>query len=154
MHAFARPSHQLRLKVINALLMSLHYTSLYRRLILTNKERGVHTNTVGKAIHIHLLSNHWEGTTLLKFVNGQLYNGKLAKRYGHAPANESLLCHKSDSCTNIAGECLYHKEVTISRHDAACRFLHVAILKTAKHEAAFHIAPDLVLLTTDTGSHP
>jgi len=36
MHAFTRPSKQLRRKVRHALLRNLHYTSLYRRLILKN----------------------------------------------------------------------------------------------------------------------
>ena len=74
------------------------------RLVLTIKEGGAHTLKVGKAIHSRLSSYHWEDTTLLKFVYGQLYNDKLAKRNGHAPIDECPLCHKSDACTHIAGE--------------------------------------------------
>ena len=154
MHAFTRPSDQLRLKVRDALLKSLYYTSFYRRSVLASKERGAHTNTVGKAIHSRLLSNHWEGTTLLKFVYGQLYNGKLVKRCGHAPTNECPLWHNPDSCTNIAGECPYHKAFTISQHESACHLIPASIRKTVKGGAALHCAPDLVLLTMDTGSHP
>jgi hypothetical protein len=127
MYAFTRPSHQLRLKIRDMLLRGLHQTILYRRLILTNKERGAHTNKVGKAIYSRLLSIHWEGTTLLKFVCGRLYNDKLKKRYGHAPTDKCPLCHKPDSCTRIPGECPCHKALTISRHNAACHLIHVVI---------------------------
>ncbi len=85
MHAFTRPSSELRLKVREALLRSLHHSSLYMRLIIANKEKGSRTKTVGQALHKKLTYNSWEGTSLLKFIHGQLYNGKLAKRYGEAP---------------------------------------------------------------------
>ncbi len=51
MHAFTRPSQQLRHKVRHALLCSLHYTSFYRRLILKNIEVGTNTSCVGQAVH-------------------------------------------------------------------------------------------------------
>jgi len=47
MHAFTRPSQQLRRKVKHALLHILHYTSLYRRLIQKNIEMGTNTRYVG-----------------------------------------------------------------------------------------------------------
>jgi ribonuclease HI len=103
MHAFTRPSTQLRHKVRHALLRSLNFTSLYKRLILQNIEVGKTTQSVGKAIHRRLTANAWEGITLLKFIYGQSYNGKLAKRYGHVATDECQLCHKPDSCTHIAG---------------------------------------------------
>ena len=93
MHAFTRPSQQLRRKVRHALLGSLHYTSLYRRLALKNIEIDTNAHFVGKAIHRRLATNAWEGSTLLKFIYGQLYNDKLANRYGHAPTDECPLCH-------------------------------------------------------------
>jgi hypothetical protein len=80
MHAFTRPSEQLRHKVRHALLRSIHYTSLYRRLTLNNIEGGTTTQCVGKTMHRRLTANAREGTTLLKFIYNQLYNGKLAKR--------------------------------------------------------------------------
>ena len=40
MHAFTRPSPQLRTKVRETLLRSLHHSSLYRRLIVASKEKG------------------------------------------------------------------------------------------------------------------
>ncbi len=88
MHAFTRPSSQLRLKVREVLLRSLHHSSLYRQLIIANKEKGARMKTVGRALHKKLTYSGWEGSSLLKFIYGQLCNGKLAKRYGHAPTDE------------------------------------------------------------------
>jgi hypothetical protein len=68
MHAFTRPSHHIRLKIRDALAWGLHQASLYMRLVLIDKERGAHTTEVSKVMHIRLLSNHWEGTSLLKFI--------------------------------------------------------------------------------------
>ncbi len=44
MHVFTRPFSKLRLKVRDALLSSLHHSSLYRRLIVVNKEKGARKN--------------------------------------------------------------------------------------------------------------
>jgi hypothetical protein len=126
MHAFTRPSRQLRRKVRHALLRSLYYSYLYRRLILKHIEAGTNTYSVRKAIHHRLTANAWEGSTLLKFIYGQLYNGKLAKRYGHTPTDECPLCHKPDSCTHLAGECPQHKALTTCRHNAAGQLVHAA----------------------------
>ena len=134
MHAFTRPSSQLRLKVRDALLRSLHHSSLYRRLIVANKEKGARTKTVGQALHTKLTHSLWEGTSLLKFIYGQLCNGKRAMGYGHALTDESRLCHMPDSCTHIAGECPDHETLRISRHNAACQLIHAALRKTAKRE--------------------
>jgi len=65
MNAFTCPSQQLRRKVTHALLRSLHYTSIYRRLI-KKADVGTNTQSVGKAIHRRHAANAWEGTTLLK----------------------------------------------------------------------------------------
>ncbi len=54
-HAFTRPSPHLRTKVREALLRSLHHSSLYRRLIVANKEKGARTKTVGRALHKKLI---------------------------------------------------------------------------------------------------
>ncbi len=77
MHALTRPSSHLRLKVQNALLRSLHHSSLYRCLIVANKKKGARTKTVGHALHKKLTHSPWEGTSLFKFLYGQLYNGKI-----------------------------------------------------------------------------
>jgi hypothetical protein len=55
MHVFMRPSSQLWLKVRDALLRSLHHSSLYQRLIGANKEKGARTKTVGHALHKKLI---------------------------------------------------------------------------------------------------
>ncbi len=68
MHAFTRPSPQLRLEVRGSLLRSLHHSSLYRRLILAIKENGARTKSVGHSLHKKLTYHSWEGTSLLKFV--------------------------------------------------------------------------------------
>jgi hypothetical protein len=78
MHAFIKTSNQLRLKVRNATLRDLHHTSLYRCLILKAKAQGARTNTIGTAIHSHIRKLPKDGITLLKFIYGQLNNGKLA----------------------------------------------------------------------------
>ncbi len=109
---------------------------------------------MGRAIFRKLTSQLREGTSLLKFMYGQMYNGKLAHRYGHTPTDICLLCHKPDSCTHIAGECSKHDALRIGRHNVACQLVHTAIRKTAKGGAAFHAAQDLVLVTVDTCTLP
>ena len=113
MHTFTRPSSHLRLKVRDVLLRSIPHSSLYRRLIIANKEKGPRTKTAGHALHKKLIHSPWEGTSLLKFINGHMYNGKLAMRYGHALTYECPLCHMPDSCTHIAGECPDHETLRI-----------------------------------------
>ena len=94
MNAFTRPSQQLRVKVRQALLRNLHRTSLYSPLIVANKEMGAHLHTVGRSIHKRINSVPREGITFLKIMYGQLYNGKLAKRYRHSPTDECPMYHK------------------------------------------------------------
>ena len=104
---------------------------------------------MGQALHKKLTQFPWEGTTLIQFLYGQLYNGKLDMRYGHAPTDECPLCQMPDSCTHLAGECPDHEALRISRHNAACQFVHPAICKTAKGGGAFHSAPYLILVMAD-----
>jgi len=120
MHAFMRPSQQLRLKVREALLRSLYHFSLYIRLILANKEKRARQKILGHALHNMLTCNPKEGTTLFEFIYGQHYNGKIAKRDGHALTDECPLCHKPDSWTHVAGECPGHEALRIGRHNASC----------------------------------
>jgi hypothetical protein len=120
MHAFRQPSHKLRQKIRAATLRSMHQTSIYKRLILQAKTQGANITTTGASPQTHLREGTKEGTNLLKFIHGQLYNGKLAKRYEHAPMQECPLCHRPDSCTHIAGEYNAHNNISISRHNAAC----------------------------------
>ena len=62
----------------------MYHTSIYRRLILQAKTYDVNTATTGASLHTRFRENA-EGTNLLNFSTGHLYNGKIAKRYGHAP---------------------------------------------------------------------
>ena len=120
MHAFTHPSHQLRQKVRVATLRNMHYTSLYKRLILRAREQGARIVATGQTLHTRLRKRSKEGTDLLKYLYGQLHNGKLAHRYGHAPTDECPLCYLPDSCTQIAGNCEARKNLHINRHNAAC----------------------------------
>ena len=106
------------------------------------------------AIHKRPATKPKEGTTLLKFIYGQLYNEKLAERYGRTPTNECPFFHKHNSCTHIAGECPDYEALRISRHNAACQLLHAAIRTTSKGGGALHKALNLVLITADTGLQP
>ncbi len=92
-----------------------------------------------------------EGSHILKFIYGHLYNGKLAKRYGHAPTDECPLCHISDSCAHIAGECKFHKNLSIGHHNAACQLIHAAIRNSAKDGGVLYAAGDLRLVTVNAG---
>jgi hypothetical protein len=58
------------------------------RLILIAKEKGACISETGKALHRRLVENPADGTNLLKFAYNQIYNGKLAYRYGHAPTDK------------------------------------------------------------------
>jgi len=109
MHAFTLPSHQLRQKIRAVTLRSLHHSSLYMRLILQAKTHVINTAITGTTLHTRVRVNAKEGSYILKFIYGQLYYGKLAKRYGHTPTDECPLCHLPDSCTHIASECKSHK---------------------------------------------
>ena len=151
MYAFTHPSKQLRLKVRTATLRSLHHTSLYRRLILTAKANGARTANVGTALHSRIRNSPTEGITILKFLYGQLYNGKLAHRYGLAPTDACPLCGMPDSCTHIAGQCKHHNNHIISRHNAACQLTHAAIRTVFKGGGTIYSPHDLHLVSTDSG---
>jgi hypothetical protein len=130
----------------------MHHTSIYARLILKARTQGATTATTGTALHARLRENSKEGTSLLKFIHGQLYNGKLAKRYGHAPTDECPLCHRPDSRTHIIGECKAHKNLSISRHNAACQLTHAAIRSSAKGGGELYNADDLRLVAADASN--
>jgi hypothetical protein len=136
MPAFTRSSQQLREKVRAATLRSMLHTSIYKGLILQARTQGATTATTGTALHARLRENSKEGTNLLKFSHGHLYNGKLAKRYGHATTDESLLCHRPDSFTHIAGECKAHKiprSAVITRHVSSHTRQYAAPQRGAAH---------------------
>jgi hypothetical protein len=152
MYAFTKPSDQLRLKVRSATLRSLHHTSLYRRLITNAKTQGAQTNIVGTALHSLIRNSQREGITIFKFIYGQLYNGKLAFRYKHAPTDACPLCGLPDSCTHIAGQCNTHNDQLISRHNAACQLTHAAIRSAFNSGGTLYSPHDLRVVTMDAGT--
>ncbi len=152
MNAFTKPSDQFRLKVRSATLRSLHHTSLYIRLITNAKTQGARTNTVGKALHSLIKNSQRKGITILKFIYGQLYNGKLAFRNKHAPTDACPLCGLPYSCTHIAGQCKTHNDQLISRHNAACQLTHAAIRSAFKGGGTLYSPHELRLVTIDAGT--
>ena len=154
MQAFTKPSNQLSHKVRNATLRSLHHTCVYKCLILKAKAQGARTSTVGTAMHSYIRSSPKEGITILKFLYGQLYNGKLAHRYKQAPTDACPLCGMPDSCTHTAGQGKVHVDHIISKHNAACQLAHAAIRTALKGGGNLHSPHDLTLVSMDAGSKP
>ncbi len=68
------------IRVRDALLRSLHHSSIYILLIIANKKKGARFKTIGQVLHTRLISNSRKGTALLRFIYDQLHNSKLAKR--------------------------------------------------------------------------
>ncbi len=131
-HAFTRPSQQHRLKVRAATLHRLYNTSLFRRLILLARDKGARTKHAGVGINRCLRSNHKKGTTSLKFAWEQLFNGKVAQRYGQASTDACSRCALPVSCTHIVGECKENKTNCMSRHNAASQLIHATIRNLSK----------------------
>jgi hypothetical protein len=152
MHAFTEPSSQLRLKVRSASLGSLQHTSFYRRLINNAKAQGTRTDILGSALHYIIRKSQRDGMTILKFIYGQLYNGKLAFRYKHAPTNACPLCGLPDSSTHILWQCKIHDVQCINRHNAACQLTHAAIRTAFKCGGTLYSPHDLRQVTMDAGT--
>ena len=76
--AFTRPSKQFRNRVKPRVLAGLYHTSLYRRLILQASKHGARLATTASQITKRRASDPAQATQLLKFLWGQLYNGKIA----------------------------------------------------------------------------
>ncbi len=152
MHAFTKPSNQLRLKVKSAIIRSLHHTSLYKHLITKAKTQGARTTTVGITLQARIRDSQREGITILKFIYGQLYNGKLAFKYSYALTDACSLCGLPDSYTHIVGECNTHNDKFIGRHNAACQLTHAAIRITFKGGGTLYSPHDLCLITMNAGT--
>jgi len=150
MHAFTIDSNQPRFKVRNAILRSLHHTSLYIRLILKSKAPGARTHTLGTAIHSHIRKCPNDGIPLLKFIHGQLYNGKLAYRYKLAPTDACPICGLPDSCTQIAGECKTHNNQFIGKHNTTCQLAHASIRTAFKGGGTIYLPHNLKLISMDS----
>jgi ribonuclease HI len=100
--------------------------SLYRTLMKSGITRdGLRIHQAAACIHAYTASGqHSHARTLTKYLWGQLYNGKLAHRYGHADNDLCpLRCGLSDSCTHIGGGCPKLKGSYIDRHNHACRII-------------------------------
>jgi hypothetical protein len=149
MHAFTHPSKQLRQKGRTATIRSLHHTSLYRHLILNAKARGARTANVGTALHSRIRNSPTEGITILIFLFGQLYNGKLAYIYGLAPTDACPQCGLPESCTHIAGQCSSHTNHIIGIHNVACQLTHAAIRTAFKGGGTIYSLHDLLLVSSD-----
>ena len=72
MHAFTKPSNQLRLKVLAATLKSLHYTSLNIHMFINAKAQGPRTVSVGTSLQSMIQNSQRDGITILKFIYDQL----------------------------------------------------------------------------------
>jgi hypothetical protein len=152
MHAFNKPSNQLRLKVISATLKSLHSTSLDICLNTNVKAQGPPTDKVGTPLHTLIRNSQQDGRTILKFIYGQLYNGKLDFRYKHAPTDACPLCRLSDSCTHKARQCKTYNDQFITRHNVSCQLTHAAIRIAFKGNDTIYSPDDLRLVAMDAGT--
>jgi hypothetical protein len=150
-HAFTNPSKQFRKHVKPRLLNGLYHTSLYRRLILQAAKDGARLTTTSTQITTRRKNSPKQANQLFKFLWGQLYNGKLAFRYGHQPTNACRLCGAPDSCTHIAGACPANTSHIIKKHNAAVQLVHEAIRHSAKGGAALHRSPP-TLISCDAGN--
>ena len=149
--AFTNPSKQFRRHVKPRLLNSLHHTSLYRRLILQASKDGARLATTASQITKRRRDSPKQATLLLKFLWGQLYNGKLAHRYGHQNTSACRLCGAPDSCTHIVGACPANTPHIIKKHNAAVQLIHAMIRQASKGGAALHRSP-LTLISCDAGN--
>ena len=151
--AFTKPNAQFRRRVRPSLLQRLNGSSLYRRLMLQAAgEHGAQFHRVAASIARLLRSpSPKAGSQLLQFLYGQLYNGKLAKRYGHQDTENCPLCGHPDSCTHLAGACghVRMRGYYIARHNTAVRALRDLIRDSAKGGAALWSNP--VLAACDAG---
>ncbi len=152
MQAFIRPSQHMRYEIRAATLKSMYQTFMCMRLILQAKTHGAHTANTRESLHTRLRDTPKEGTNLQQFLNGQLCNGKMAKRYGHVPTDDCPLRHRPDACTHIACECAAHKNLSISRHNAACQLIHAAFRNSIKRGVALYSAEDLLLVAPYAGN--
>ena len=64
MHALTRLSQQVRLKAREALLCSLHNSSLYMRLVIANKEKEARAKVAEHAMHERLIDFPKEGINI------------------------------------------------------------------------------------------
>ena len=150
-HAFTDPQKQIRTRVRPRVLEMTACNSLYRRLIMAAKQRGdqVEETAAGLA-KLHREGRHRDATRIFKFLWGQYYNGKLARRYGHATHDKCPLCSLPDSCTHIGAGCPALAPHYLLRHQAAVQAMHVFIRQSEKGAGAI-LGNPLTLVACDGG---
>ena len=91
--------------------------------------------TLDKGVSCHMFADAavtWKQVTLtMKARWGQLWNRKLAHRYGMAASDSCPMCGQADSVGHMLGGCSHpHPQaLRIARHDGAVRMLQTAISK-------------------------
>jgi hypothetical protein len=82
-------------------------------------------------MHTTLVSTQ-ERATALKYRYGALYNGKLAKRYGHAQHSRCLLCGNEDGCHHTASGCPAMTAMYTARHNKIGRQIMTRVIRGRK----------------------
>jgi hypothetical protein len=103
---------------------------MYRHLMLQAIKEGSLLHLTSAGIHSRYKTGRGrQARQLLKFLWGQLFNAKLAKRYGLQDHDHCPLCGKPDSCTHIGCGCAspMMKALYIDRHNEAVRQIARAI---------------------------
>ena len=115
------------------------------------KQRGdqIEETAAGLA-KLHREGRHRDATRIFKFLWGQYYNGKLARRYGHATHDKCPLCSLPDSCTHIGAGCPALAPHYLLRHQAAVQAVHVFIRQSEKGAGAI-LGNPLTLVACDGG---
>ncbi len=101
------------------------------------------------ALHSYIRKSLKDGITILEFLYGQLFNGKLAYKYKLTPTDACPLCGLPDSCTHIAGEYKAHTHKFISRHNVACQLTYAAITTAFKGGGTIYSPHYLIIMSMD-----
>ena len=106
-------------------------------------------NAIAPAMHRPSCSQTWTDAqitwrqSMLAFKArwGQLWNQKLAHRYGRAPTPNCPLCGEPDSVGHLLGGCTHRECVAmkIERHNAAVRMVHDTITRNSKQGGCYTI---------------
>ncbi len=114
MHSFTRPSYLFVHKIKVATYRSLHHTILYRRLVLQFKGKEARICNAGQAIYKRLRTETKKGTKHNELESKQLFIGKLAPRYDHAPTDACPFCGSPNKLLHISQEYIRHTPATLS----------------------------------------
>ena len=154
LYAFTAPQRQIRSLARPHVNKHTERTSLYRRLIVQALQKGDDIKgTAAGLTALRAAGRHGDARRIFKFVWGQYYNGKIAKRYGHQPHDHCALCGLPDSCTHIGAGCPALSSHYMRRHQAAVQLIHMFIRKSAVGGAAMAGCP-WTLVSCDGGAVP